>query len=245
MCSRYIGVDEYNHVTILCSSSAILQRRLHVNIDPLAAAGLVTREVRSGERDGTATRVVIARRTYSTDQSDLWDAVTNAERIPRWFTPVTGTLELGGRYQLEGNAGGVIEACAEPDSFAVTWEYGGSTAWLTVDLGPAEDGTTLQVAHEAPVEPHFWAQYGPGATGLGLELAIVALAEHLATGGRQDAAEQADFSASPEGAIYLQSAATDWADAAIADGADVEQARKAAEQSFAFYSPPPDEQSAE
>ena len=58
-------------------------------------------------------RVAVARRTYPTDQADLWDCLTNAERIPRWFLPVSGELVEGGRYQTEGNAGGVIEkVCA-------------------------------------------------------------------------------------------------------------------------------------
>ena len=114
-----------------------------MTIDPLATAGLVTRQVRSGSRDGAATKIAIARRTYSTDQADLWDALTNADRIPRWFLPVSGDLEPGGRYQIEGNAGGVIERCDEPESFAVTWEYGQMMSWLEVTLTPAGDGTTM------------------------------------------------------------------------------------------------------
>jgi uncharacterized protein YndB with AHSA1/START domain len=102
--------------------------------DPVATAGLVTREVRSGSRDGTPTKIAIARRTYSTDRADLWDALTSPERIPRWFLRVSGDLEVGGRYQLEGNAGGVVERCEEPESFAVTWEYGEMLSWLEVTL---------------------------------------------------------------------------------------------------------------
>ena len=74
-------------------------------IDPATAAGLVTREVRTGSRDGAPTRIAVARRTYPTDQADLWDAVTNAARIPRWFTGISGDLVLGGRYQLVGQCG--------------------------------------------------------------------------------------------------------------------------------------------
>ena len=130
-------------------------------VDPATAAGLVTREVRSGIRDGAPTRIAIARRTYPTDQADLWDAVTNASRIPRWFLPVTGELELGGRYQLQGNAGGVVERCDEPSVFAVTWEMGPMMSWLEVTLSAAEDGgTVLELAHEAPVDPERWGEYG-------------------------------------------------------------------------------------
>ena len=65
---------------------------------------------------------------------DLWDVLTNAERIPRWFLPISGELELGGRYQLEGNAGGVITACEPPLHFTVTWEFGRDVSWAEVRL---------------------------------------------------------------------------------------------------------------
>ena len=64
-----------------------------MTIDPLATAGLVAREVRTGSRDEAPTKIVIARRTYPTGQADLWDALTNPDRIPRWFLPVSGELE--------------------------------------------------------------------------------------------------------------------------------------------------------
>src|SRR4029450_4047811 len=81
-------------------------------------------------------RVVSISQTYDTDIDDLWDAVTNPEHIPRWFLPVSGELKVGGRYQLEGNAGGVIERCEPPRSFAATWEYGGAISWIEVTLAP-------------------------------------------------------------------------------------------------------------
>ena len=96
--------------------------------------------------------------------------MTNPERIPRWFLPVKGDLKIGGHYQLEGSSGGRIEACTEPSSLAVTWEYDGSMSWLRVTLEPAETGTVLEVVHESPVDPPFWKQYGPAATGLGWDL---------------------------------------------------------------------------
>src|SRR5262245_33568096 len=114
--------------------------------DPVATAGLVAREVRTGERAGAGTRIAVARRTYPTTQEDRWDAVTNPERIPRWFLPITGELKAGGRYQLEGNAGGVVERCDAPRSYAVTWEYGG-VSWVEITLSPSGDGTTLELLH--------------------------------------------------------------------------------------------------
>lgn len=69
---------------ILNKDVLISEMRMPMNpIDPAGTAGLVTREVRSGSRDGSPTKVAIARRTYPTDQADLWDVLTNAERIAR------------------------------------------------------------------------------------------------------------------------------------------------------------------
>ena len=53
-----------------------------MHIDPHATAGLTVRTVRTGERDGAPTRLVIASRTYSTEQSDLWDRVDESRTNP-------------------------------------------------------------------------------------------------------------------------------------------------------------------
>ncbi len=210
--------------------------------DPLATAGLVAREVRSGTREDTATRTVIARRTYSTDQADLWDALTNAERLPRWFLPVSGELAQGGKYQIEGNAGGTVEQCSPPESFAVTWEMGPQVSWLRVRLAPASDGTELELAHEAPVDPEFWAQYGPGAVGAGWDLALMGLGLHLDSGVAVDPDLENAISTSPEGIAFVQASTEGWARAAIADGDDPTDAHAAAERTLAFYTTVPEDE---
>ena len=78
--------------------------------------GAVTRAVEDSTHEGTPVKVVVASRTYPTDVDDLWQAVTDPERIPRWFAPVAGDLRLGGRFQVEGNAGGEVTACDEPQA---------------------------------------------------------------------------------------------------------------------------------
>jgi uncharacterized protein YndB with AHSA1/START domain len=210
-----------------------------MTIDPLATAGLVTREVRTGSRDESPTKIVIAHRTYPTGQADLWDALTNPDRIPRWFLPVSGELKVGGRYQLQGNAGGVVERCDEPDTFAVTWEFGGMVTWLAITLTPDGAGTRLELAHEAPVDPTVWGQFGPGAVGVGWDLALMGLGLHLETGKQVDPATAVTFPASPEGAEFIRRAATGWADAAIKDGDEPDQAREAADRTVVFYTQPP------
>ena len=99
-----------------------------MSYDIVRYIGAVTREVDSREHEGRAARVVVATRTYDTSVEDVWDALTSAERIPRWFLPVSGDLRLGGRYELKGNAGGKILRCDPPHHLAVTWEYGGDVS---------------------------------------------------------------------------------------------------------------------
>ena len=71
----------------------------------------------AGRETGTRTvpagegRTVVLRRRYPAAVEDVWDAITDPERIGRWFLPVDGDLRPGGHYQLEGNAGGTILRC--------------------------------------------------------------------------------------------------------------------------------------
>jgi uncharacterized protein YndB with AHSA1/START domain len=213
---------------------------MSIDIDPVATAGLVTREVRSGERDGEPTRVAVARRSYTATRGDLWSALTDPERITRWFMPVSGDLVEGGTYQLEGNAGGTVLRCQQPEAFAVTWEFGGGVSWVTVTLRPHDGGTTLELVHEAPVQPEFWEQYGPGATGVGWDLALMGLALHLASGEPSDPAEAEAWTVSDAGKEFVGAAAFGWAEAAVADGDDPADARAAAERTVAFYTTVPE-----
>ena len=213
---------------------------MSITIDPVATAGLVTRELRSGQRDGRPTKIVVASRTYAADRPELWGAVTDPERLPRWFAPVTGDLRVGGRFQVEGNAGGVVEHCEEPERFAVTWEYQADVSWVSVTLTEAADGTLLELAHEAHVDPEFWERFGPGAVGVGWDLALLGLGLHLATGADNDPAEAEAWSLSPDGVRFATLAATGWAEAAVGDGEDPQQARAAAERTTAFFTTAPE-----
>lgn len=198
--------------------------------------GATTRAVEDSTHEGTPVKVVVASRTYPTDAADLWSAVTDPERIPRWFAPVSGDLRVGGRYQVEGNAGGEITACDEPRHFALTWELGGDTTWVDVHLEEVEDGTTLTLRHAADVSGNeHWPTYGPGAVGVGWELGLMGLAEHLATGAAMQHDEVERWGASADGQAFMSGAATQWGEADAATADDPEASRAAAARTAAFY----------
>ena len=111
------------------------------------ALGIEYRVVKDAEYQGQPVHIVSGSRTYSAEVEELWDAVTSAERIPRWFSPITGELKLGGRYQLEGNAGGEIIRCDPPTALDITWEFSGNISWVTVRLETVPDGTRLTLEH--------------------------------------------------------------------------------------------------
>jgi uncharacterized protein YndB with AHSA1/START domain len=208
-----------------------------MKIDVARQIGAVSREVGIREHLGRPARVVAASRTYDGEIEDVWDALTNPERIPRWFLPISGDLRVGGRYQLEGNAGGEITQCEPPHDLAVTWEYGGSVSWLTVRLAAQPDGCTrLELEHVAHVDDEFWDRFGPGATGVGWDLALMGLGRHLATGATVDRQAAAAWSMSVEGKEFVRRSSDDWCRASIAAGTDAAAAAAAAGRTTAFYS---------
>lgn len=204
--------------------------------DVARAVGAVTREVKQAEREGRPARVVVASRVYDTDVDDAWDALTSAERIPRWFLPIEGELRLGGRYQFKGNAGGTITACEPPRRLAATWEYGGEVSWVEVRLEAlGAERTRLTLEHAAHVDAR-WDEFGPGAVGVGWDLGLLGLALYLEGGGAADPASAgAEWAAGEEGKAYQRQCSDDWCRAAIAGGDDPARARAAADRTTAAY----------
>jgi uncharacterized protein YndB with AHSA1/START domain len=187
---------------------------------------------RTAGEDGDA-KIVELRRAYSAPAEVVWDALTNAERIPRWFLPVSGDLRPGGRFQLEGNAGGEIRECDPPRRLLVTWEFGGQSSIVSVDLAPSEEGTELALRHAVPEDDH-WAKFGPGAVGVGWDLGLLGLGLHLESGERAVEDPEA-FTRSPEGLEFMRASASAWGEAHAATGE--EGAREAADRTSEAYAP--------
>jgi uncharacterized protein YndB with AHSA1/START domain len=198
--------------------------------------GAVTRTVITRTHEGRPANVVVASRPYDTTVEDLWDALTNKDRIPRWFLPVSGDLRLGGRYQLQGNAGGTITRCEPPRRVAMTWEYGGQMSWVDVKLEPTPDGrANLQLEHIALSPDEHWDRFGPGATGVGWDMALAGLEQHIATGKPVNPAEAMAWFGSDDGKSFVRRSSDDWCRAAIAGGTDEAVANAAAARTTAAY----------
>ena len=196
----------------------------------------VRREVGTRVLEAGEARVVTLSRTYDAPVDEVWDACTSIERIPRWFLPITGELRLGGRYQLEGNAGGVVERCDSPRSFAATWEFGGDVSGIEVRFDPATaDSTVLTLEHVGHVDDEFWDRFGPGAVGLGWEGGLLGLAGHLGSPGVVTPAEAEAWAMSDEGRAFMTLSAERWRDAHIAAGAVPAAAADSAARTAAFY----------
>lgn len=201
----------------------------------------VRRVVGSRVLEAGTARVSTISRVYDTDLDDLWDAVTNAERIPRWFLPISGDLEPGGRYQLEGNAGGTVERCTKPTGFAATWEFGGEVSWIEVRLSAEGDGRSrFELEHVAHVDDERWAQFGPGATGVGWDSGLLGLDWHLQAPDRpRDPQRAMRWMGSDEGRAFMTASSEAWCAASIAAGTDATAARAAAARTTAAYTGAP------
>jgi len=212
-------------------------------IDIVREIEAVQREVGTGRLAAGEARTVRLRRTYDAPIQEVWDALTSPERITRWFLPISGDYRIGGHYQLEGNAGGEILSCEEPNRLRVTWVYGDPTAppsEVDVRLIPAGEGSTLlEMEHIAIVPDEFWSEYGPGAVGVGWEGAALGLALHLRG---ESIGDPVAWQLSDAGREFATGGSVAWRAAREAAGASPEAAAKAVANTTAFYAPPADAQ---
>jgi uncharacterized protein YndB with AHSA1/START domain len=202
----------------------------------------VTRTVGAATMPAGAARTVTLQRTYPADIADVWDAITDPERIARWFLPIDGDLREGGTYRFEGNASGDIRTCKPPSELVVTWnppheEQGPADAsTVTVRLRTTDDGDTLfELEHVAVVPPEFWDQFGPGAVGVGWDRALVGLAAHL--GGIQMGSPE-ELDRDPAVRDGMRASSDAWGVAYAAAGASPETVAAAVAATTAFYVPP-------
>ncbi len=211
---------DYNH------HLAAIQRTVHSHEGPADAPP---------EIDAGPVHEVALSLAYTVPVAELWDAVTNPARLARWFMPISGVLQIGGQYQLEGNAGGTITFCRPHDIIRLTWEIAGNLSLVNLSLTTqGSAASSLSLTHKMLPHDDHWEQFGPGATGVGWELSFLDLAFHLDNPDRPKLDESA-FAASTTGRAFISGSSQGWARAAIANGTEPASAQAAANRTTAFY----------
>ncbi|MEV4263634.1 SRPBCC family protein [Kribbella sp. NPDC049584] len=84
---------------------------------------------------------------YDTDIDDLWSAVTEPDRVARWYGTVDGDLRVGGAFTLyvasaDLHSTGRIDVCEPPRSLRVTTRETDESAQR--GSGPAPFETTIE-----------------------------------------------------------------------------------------------------
>lgn len=109
-------------------------------------------------------------RHYATDPADLWEAVTDPERLARWFAPVEGDLTAGGSFTIRFDDGDIpecsVESCDAPTSYTWLWPHGDHSSHVRVEvLADGDDGARLRLVHTrlplraAPEYASGWQAY--------------------------------------------------------------------------------------
>ena len=200
-------------------------------IDILEHINAVQREVsRTGE-----TVTVRMRRSYQAEPEELWDALTDPERMRRWFWPVTGDFKVGGSFQLQDNAGGEVLECEPPKRFKVT--FGGPTSLLELRLLPGSGASTeLELEHSMGEPP---APGGSGAlwVGPGWDGGFLALALYV-SGGLPEGTNPVEMADSPEVVRFNEQSVRAWIEAVRSSGTTSEEdLAEAAKISMAQFAP--------
>lgn len=199
----------------------------------------VTRELdsveRSVSRGSLENRALRVARRFPAPVADVWRVITDADEISAWLVPVSGDLRAGGRYQLEGNAGGEILTCEAPHHVSMTWEYDGEITRVDVHLVDEGPATLAELTHTGAHDPAKWAAYGPGAVGIGWELALLGLATRFGEG---DTGALGTALGGPEGVEFVSGSGAAWGEAAALAGDDADLASEAARRCVAAYTAP-------
>ena len=109
-------------------------------------------DLKQVEQQNSDTGEIVAvtlERRYPTEVADVWQAISDPERLRRWC-PVTGDLREGRNFQLEGNASGDILTCEPPRHLLVT--FGAESSLVDVLLAADGDQTLLRLTHSVPIE---------------------------------------------------------------------------------------------
>ncbi|MBB5154112.1 SRPBCC family protein [Saccharopolyspora phatthalungensis] len=145
-------------------------------IDIAKQVASVQRVVSQHSIDGCARVSVLLRRNYAAPIRDVWSALTEPNRLRRWFLPIAGDLREGGRFQFAGNAGGQILRCTAPRLLKTT--FGADDSVVELRLSEVGGRTGFEMMHSVPLAP---TSSGAGALliGPGWDIGLLGLDSYL------------------------------------------------------------------
>jgi hypothetical protein len=123
---------------------------------------------------------------YDTEIEDVWSALTDPERLVRWYGKVAGDLHAGGGFTATvfgsgWDGRGRIDLCVPLRKLQVTqWEEEGSVATVTAELASDSDATILVIESRGVPVDLLWA------FGCGWQTHVEDLGAHLAGQERAD-----------------------------------------------------------
>jgi uncharacterized protein YndB with AHSA1/START domain len=191
-----------------------------------------------GELDASKpqVRTISLSQTFEVARAVLWQTCTYGDQLGKWFLPISGDLRLGGRFEVEDNATGVIEDCQPTRFFSSTWEYDEDVGRIELELAAeGESQTRLIFRHISCVEEALWGNFGPGALGIFWDIALMRLAVHLSSESQGVRVDLTDWAASMDGYRFLLSSSQSWCAANISVGADPVAAQRAADRAMTAY----------
>ena len=124
---------------------------------------------------------------FDTDIDDLWSALTDPQRLARWYGEVEGDLRPGGEYRFRlyasGSEGtGRVEACEPSQRLLLTIKDPDEPDEGVIEVTLAADGDqTILVWEERGMPLDLLAAYGAG-----VQIHVEDLADHIAVHERRD-----------------------------------------------------------
>ena len=129
------------------------------------------RSERGGEPGGTELRI---ERTFAAPPERVWQALTDAGALARWFWPasmnttVVADLRPGGTLRIESPGQMAVQGeyleIDPPHRLAFTWRWAGDPTETTVrvQLSCVEDGTRLVLVHTGFPDEHSRTAHATG-----------------------------------------------------------------------------------
>ena len=129
---------------------------------------MTERRILGSLRTADGAGVVRIEDRYDTGIDDLWSAITDPDRVARWYGRVQGDLRLGGEFRLfvtasEWEGTGVVEACEPPRRLQVRTQEVALPYEEVIEATLAADGDqTILVIEARGMSLDKVAFYGAG-----------------------------------------------------------------------------------